>query len=378
MNVRASVTRMGASDDEDRRDVLRALQQLARGERRTEGRDEQPGAVTIRVGGGDSRALDLEISSIENMADGRRIALRVGEGEISIVFSVRGEWIFSHGDLRLDAPDRTRGGAFVAALARWLGTPLAEATNGTPSPTLPVDGSYVKLGVLRDADGIDWDRLKLFFGRSDHDHSEVFLSVAADGGQARLSEKWSRYRRPLLRLFDDAIGQRRELADRKEVVVGEGGARLSVPSDWLVTPREGHMRVTDARDDCCLEVSTISVPRFAPGLPSLAERLSMVLVDGDHGDSVARIASRERGDMDLVWAEYDYGSDDPVRGVLRPARERILLAANDRLQVLATFSYWIDDEPWAVPDWERIVDTLEFAGGGLAPDIGGKVRPPGD
>ena len=137
MNMRASVTCMATSDGEDRREVLRALQQLARGERRTEGRDEQPGVVTIRVGGSNSRALDMEISCIENMADGRRIALRAGDGEISIVFSVKGEWIFSHGVLRLDAPDRARGGAFVDVLARWLGTPLAEATIGTPSPTLP-------------------------------------------------------------------------------------------------------------------------------------------------------------------------------------------------------------------------------------------------
>ena len=234
------------------------------------------------------------------------------------------------------------------------------------------------LGVLRDADGIDWDRLKLFFGQSDQGYSEVFLSVAADGGQARLSEKWSRYRRPLLRLFDDAIGQRRELADRKEVVVGDGGARFSVPSDRLVTPREGHLRLTDARDDCCLEVSTIPVPRFAVGLPALAERLSTVLLDGDHGDSAARIASRDRGDMDLAWAEYDYESDDPVRGVRRSARERVLLAANAGSQVLATFSYWIEDEPWALPEWEKIVDTLELAGGGLAPHNGGKVSLPGE
>ncbi len=360
-------------NDDDRRAALRAIRQIARGQRRTEGRDQVPDGVRIEVsGGGGSRTLNAEVIATEDAAGQRRVILGAAQGQVSLAFRTKGDWIFSHGDLRVEVPDRACGAALVAAVARWLGTPLADsAPADMVGPVAAVEGSFTKLGVLRDADGIDWDRLKVFLGKDESDYAELFLGIAADGKRVSLSEKWSNYRRPLVGLLSRSLGDRRPPANRKVVTVGEGGVWFSVPPDWVVAPQQGHMRVTDARDDCCVEVSYMAVPRFIPGLPSLAERLRFVLAESGHPDAAERIVSHDRGDLDLVWVEYDFESDDTQQpGVRRLARARPLLAAGDHLQVLATFSCWIDDLPWAIPEWERIVDSLEVAGGpDLRPDM---------
>lgn len=360
-----------AMGDDERREVLRALRQMARGERRNDGRGEE--GLRVVLGGDHSRRLDFDVVACHTSADLRRIGLGVGGGEIMLTLRTQGEWVFSYGTLLIEATDRGCGAAFVSALSGWLGTPFEPGSSAARRelPPAPVSGTYVKLGEHSDPDGIQWERLKLFLGQED-DYGEVFLSLAADGRKARLAEKWSRYRLPLLRLLDHGLGDQRRVSDRKVVVVGEGGARFSVPHDWLVIPQVGHMRVTDARDDCCFEVSCLPFPRDAPGLPSLGERLRMVLSDGGHADAAGRSISRDRGDIEIVWAEYDFASDDPARGGSRPARERILLAANDRLQVLATFAYWVDDASWAVAEWERLIHSLCIGGEPLVPSTGEK------
>ena len=64
----------------------------------------------------------------------------------------------------------------------------------------------------------------------------------------------------------------------------------------------------------------------------------------------------------LTWIDYDYDSDDPHRGnQRRAARGRTLLARNDRGYLFATFVYWVDDAPWAVPCWDRIIASVEPA-----------------
>lgn len=368
-----------SDEDEKGREILSAIRGVARGERPTEGRDEVPSTVRVQVGGGTgSRALHADVIAAEESAGERRLTLAAAEGSISLTFRTKGEWIFSHGDLRVDAPDRASGAAFVAALSRWLGTPLEDATPAdvAGAPTA-ISGSFAKLGVVRDADGTDWDRLKLFLGEGD-DHAELFFGIAADGKRVRFSEKWDRYRRPLLGLLGRALGDRRPPAERKVVTIGEGiGARFLVPVDWRVLPQPGHMRVTDPRDDCCLEVSCMAVPRVVAGLPSPAEQLRQLLEGEGHPEAAGRIVTHDRGDVELAWGEYDFHSDDTQRpGLRRLARARTLLAAHDRVQILATFSCWSDDLAWAIPAWERVIDSLEVAAGlDLIPDLA--VKSPG-
>ena len=251
----------------------------------------------------------------------------------------------------------------MSALAGWLGVPLGSTTDpsleGAPVQVL---GSYVKLGVVEDADGLGWERFKLFLGLGD-ERSELFFSVSDDGKQAVFREKWSRYRVPLLRLLSKKLGDGRQPATRQEVVTVDGGARFTVPADWLVGSPEAHVSASDAQDQCCLEVSCLPGPRLAAGLPPIAERLRLALAQSGYPGAAAVITARDRGDLDLVWSEFDYQSEDPKRpGAMHAARGRWLVAANDHVQALATFSYWIEDERWAVAEWQRIVDSLELAG----------------
>lgn len=149
--------------------------------------------------------------------------------------------------------------------------------------------------------------------------------------------------------------------ERKRVVLGERAAWFSVPPDWPASRQEGHTRVVDPEDECCVEASFIVLPPLLPGAPNVEARLRHALAESGHADAAQ--TSFDRGDIDIAWAEYDFESEDPHRVIRRPARGRWLIAANDAIQVLVTTYYWVDDESWAVPEWERIVATLELRGG---------------
>jgi hypothetical protein len=357
--------------------ILRAIEDVASGRRRTEGRDEVPGDVRVRVGGGaGSRALSAEVAAVEGGAGERRLVLAQANGRVCLAFKTTGERTFTYGDVRLEAPDRAGGAAFVAAVARWLGTPIDDVTQpdleGAP---VEVAGKFARLAVVRHADGTDWERLKVFLGEGD-ECAEFFLGVSADRTRVTFSEKEDCYRRPLVGLLSQKLGDRRPPAARRVVTVGEViGARFSVPIDWRVLPQQGHMRVTDARGDCCLEVSCVRVPGLAVGLPSPEAQLRQVLASSEHPEAAQRIMTHDRGDLELAWGEHDFESDDAHRpGVRRPARARTVLAAHERVQILATFSCWIDDLSWAIPAWERNIDSLEAAAGlDLIADLAGGV-----
>jgi hypothetical protein len=70
----------------------------------------------------------------------------------------------------------------------------------------------------------------------------------------------------------------------------------------------------------------------------------------------------DRGDFEYVWTEHDFETIDNKTGERRVARGRVLIAANDAVQTLITYSYWPGDEGWAVSAWETIVSTLRLAG----------------
>jgi len=67
--------------------------------------------------------------------------------------------------------------------------------------------------------------------------------------------------------------------------------------------------------------------------------------------------------LELLRRVDGYEATDTKSGEKRPARSRILIAANDVLQVLATYAYWPADASWAVPAWETIISTLRLAVG---------------
>ncbi len=108
-----------------------------------------------------------------------------------------------------------------------------------------------------------------------------------------------------------------------------------------------------------LEISYPAVP-LHPRLPGLVEHLALA-VDGLAAAPGAVVAV-DRGDFGYVWTEHDHEMIDSKTGERRLACSRVLIAANDALQTLVTFSYWPADAGWAVPAWETIVSTLRLAG----------------
>jgi len=334
--------------------ILGLLRQTARGERASAGRDEVPGPTRLEIGGMQVRAHMCTASRTGHDAEALRLA--VGAGEIGIRMTPKGEFIYTHGDLIIEAPDRARGAAFAAAMADWLGTPLDPRPAIEPGePARTIRGTYVKLGVRDDADGVRWDVFKLFV-EGEHP-AEVFLRVSADATRAAFTEKWSKYRAALLLSFDGEFGAGRAIAERTVIDVFDG-VWFSVPPDWITTRMEDSVKVTDPTDEAGIEVSHQPYP-LHPRLPGLTERLLAAF--SDRNVTADQVVAVDRGDLELVWTAYEYEAADTKTGDKRPARARALIAANDVLQALVTYAYWPSDEGWAVPAWETIISTLRLA-----------------
>ena len=346
------------------RGILGLLRQTARGERASAGRDEVPGPTRLEIGGMQGRALACQASRPGHDAGALRLV--AGAGEIVVRMTQKGEFIYTYGDLIIEAPDRERGAAFATAMADWLGTPLDPRRTRDPGepgdpgdpgePSRVIRGSYVKLGVRDDADGIRWDVFKLFM-EGEHP-AEVFFRVSADATRAAFTEKWSKYRAPLLVGFDRELGAGRAIAERTTIDVF-GGVWFTVPTDWIATRLDESVKVTDPTDEAGIEVSHQPYP-LHPRLPGLTERLLAAF--SDRNVTADQVVAVDRGDLELVWTAYEYEATDTKTGDKRPARARALIAANDVLQALVTFAYWPADEGWAVSEWETIISTLRLAG----------------
>lgn len=352
-------------NDGERDSILEAIRQTARGEQTTTGRDEVGSGPRVDVAGMHGRSLECTVGALEVTPTGKRLALRVDHGEIVLGLTTTNEFVFQYGDLKIDAHRRAEGAKFVSAVASWLGTPL-DSTDSPAQATEPILGSFAKLAERNDADGIRWTIYKLFIGTGDA-YAEVFLRISTDG-RAAFVEKWSRYREALLLNLDRCVGAGRGIAPRHVVDVF-GGAQFTIRPDWLMSPQEGHMKVTDAADEVLLEISHQPFP-LDPRLPGVAERVRVVLAE-DHRDA-AMITTIDRGDLELAWTEYDYEADDTKTGQKRLARGRIAIAANETLQVLITYYYWPADESWAASEWETMVSTLRLAS--RVPERGGEKR----
>ncbi len=151
----------------------------------------------------------------------------------------------------------------------------------------------------------------------------------------------------------------------KVLVLDRGAVEFFIPGDWSVAPDPaGHLRLTDPRNDCLLEVSYVTIePPFADA-PPVDEFLRQVLKDVPHARNAAPVVSVTRGSTRLATAFYAYRSVDAEKGgPERPAVGRWMIASNGRYQVLITFYHWADDEPWAAPAFERAVESLQLGDG---------------
>ncbi len=150
----------------------------------------------------------------------------------------------------------------------------------------------------------------------------------------------------------------------KVLILDRGNVELLFPGDWSFQPDpEGFAVLKDPGDAARLEVSYLALPALPPGTPPVEVRLQEVMAESPdahgHGPVTAFVGAGAR----LAWAEYEYDSDDTSRGERRRARGRWLLGANEWFQVLMTYYYWVDDAPWAVSAWNRVVETLRLGDG---------------
>jgi hypothetical protein len=162
-----------------------------------------------------SQALALGLQ-VEPQEGGRRLRLRTKDGEAWLTLKSPGagaaqgpeaqgpeaQGPFRFGKAILEAPDRVRGAAFVAAVARWLGV-SAGRVRQPPGPLEPVPLSYVALGQGQ-GEGRRWEVYKLFL-ESGSEPAEVFLRIATDGRAAELVEKDPEYRASLVESLAAAL-----------------------------------------------------------------------------------------------------------------------------------------------------------------------------
>ena len=76
-----------------------------------------------------------------------------------------------------------------------------------------------------------------------------------------------------------------------------------------------------------------------------------------------KIDTVEEAERRLAWADYVYPSADKRTGDAAEAHGRWLIASNNLFQLLMTFYYWDNDTKWAVPAWERFVETTALGNG---------------
>jgi hypothetical protein len=65
----------------------------------------------------------------------------------------------------------------------------------------------------------------------------------------------------------------------------------------------------------------------------------------------------------FAWSDYAYPSTDKRTGDPAEAHGRWMLGSNGLFQLLMTYYYWTDDAPWAVPAWNRIIETIQLGDG---------------
>lgn len=156
--------------------------------------------------------------------------------------------------------------------------------------------------------------------------------------------------------------------DENIVILNRGEVQLAVPRVWLVEGKgEGtasYLQLKDPGDNCSFNISPISIPPLVPETPPIEEMLREVLRNEHPGATLAEIHKMSRGTVESAWMDYSYEEEDTERGEWRVAHARVMFAWNRALGALVSFYYWEDDADWAVPAWQRMVETIRLGARG--------------
>lgn len=149
----------------------------------------------------------------------------------------------------------------------------------------------------------------------------------------------------------------------KVIVLDRGNVEFLYPRDWRVARGpQGAITLSDPTESCRLDVS---YTRHAEDMSAAAveELLRQLLARLREAESDTPIHCLDEPSRRVAWCDYEYVSNDKRTGLPKIARGRWLVGSNAVFRVLMAFYYWDDDVAWAVPAWERIVETLQFGDG---------------
>ena len=157
--------------------------------------------------------------------------------------------------------------------------------------------------------------------------------------------------------------------DENVVILNRGADTFGIPRSWAVEGKAeglGFLNLTDPSDSCSLQISCLNLPPMSEP-PPIDEMLRDVAVKTHPSASLAPITmtTRQRGGVAMAWLDCSYGEQDTDRDEWRTAHARLLFAYNMVFGALLTFYYWEDDLAWAVPAFERVVETLQLGDRGL-------------
>ena len=146
-------------------------------------------------------------------------------------------------------------------------------------------------------------------------------------------------------------------------VANRGDVSFEYPSSWIVKPSETSICFHDAQppaDQCVLEFSILHLDLSVDwsNLP-LDQMLCSAMGDEAGPRDLASVHRLVRGDLKLVWLEYDF--IDPVEK--RTALARCALALRADVLPLITFSCWPEDRQKWEPVWNDLFETLRLAKG---------------
>jgi hypothetical protein len=144
-------------------------------------------------------------AEVAPIAGGRRIVLRLEEGEVTLTLfdpreSSDPDLPAAFGKARLEAKDAKSGGAFVAAFARFIGAP-ERRPRIDPTPLVPLELDYVRLAKAEEGRP---ETTKLFL-HGKRREAEVFFDLWPDGVRAAFLEKDEMYRRDLIAILAETL-----------------------------------------------------------------------------------------------------------------------------------------------------------------------------
>lgn len=144
-------------------------------------------------------------------------------------------------------------------------------------------------------------------------------------------------------------------------VADRGAVRFDFPETWLVKPQETSVRFHDTEppdDNCTMEITVSYLKQNIDwsGIP--VSRLARELRKHDDRNLLRQgeVVDVQRPDLELSWFETRW--IDPQEG--RAAESRLALARRGTIQLLITYDYWFDDEDWAAPVWDIVLETLRM------------------